>query len=195
MIFAKPMSEIRWPQSGGFTLVELLVGGVLVLIAGAGAALIISGTSNTLQSSREIDRLQALVDDDVAQIRELSARFSCCSGACGLGTGGCLAANARDDRFYYPIATDAAAPQFLEGPIGATGLCNNGGVGDAFIASIAANAAPSADFAAAGLNRAVVRADGADGRNHLVRLTYTGPANRGVGRVVHILPPAASWCP
>lgn len=179
------------PPQPGFTLVELLVGSILLLIAGSGAALIVSSSANPLQTSRRIDRLEALIDDDIAAVREISSRFSCCSGACGLSTTGCLAAAAGDDRFYFPLATDASPPAFLEGT---NGLCNNGGVGNAFVTTITASAAPSAAFTAAGLSRAVARADASDGRNHLVRLTYTAPANTGAGRVVYVLPPAASWC-
>lgn len=182
--------------SQGFTIVELLVGSVLVLIAAAGAALIVANTSRTLQAGRDVDRQQALVDDDVAAVREIAARFTCCSGACGVATAGCFpGATPGDDRFYYPfLATaNAAAPAFLEG---AAGSCNvNGGVGNAFIAAIAANAPTSGEFNTQGLVRAVAPVDANDPRNHRVRLTYTGPANRGVARIVEILPPAASWCP
>jgi prepilin-type N-terminal cleavage/methylation domain-containing protein len=195
----------RQRSSEGFSLVELLVGMVLVAIASAGSALVLISSNNTLQTARTNDRSEALIDDDVARMQELSTRLTCCSGACTTtpatvpspATAVCLTgASPGDKGYYYPVINAGESAPFLENPATATppGLCNNGGIGNAMVTAMNASGnAPDADFTAAGLSRTPARVDAADGRNHLVRVTYSsGLVSR---RVVYVLPPAASWCP
>lgn len=117
-----------WAKAGGFTLIELLIGIVLVAITAAGAASILSSSNRSLVKGRNEDRRQAVIDADVARVRNLSARFSCCSGTCKLledsaGDPGCLTTTVGDDRSYYPQTGPGL--EALEGTDGMSGLCNS----------------------------------------------------------------------
>lgn len=186
-------------SASGFSLIELLVGVVLVGITAAAAAAILSSSNRALVGARTQDRRQALIDDDVARINNLSTRFTCCSGTCGLSTTGCLSSTPGNDRLYYPqldsdpnTAIPETAPQ-LEDP--STGACNNGGIATAFIAQIQSSV-PTTALATLNVSRtAPVRVSTTDGRDHRVRLTYRDSVSNRELRVVDIQPIAASFCP
>jgi prepilin-type N-terminal cleavage/methylation domain-containing protein len=186
----------------GFTIVELLVGLLLISIAFTGSAMVLMSGNRSLQTARMDDRSEALIDDDVARMNELSTRLTCCDGTCTTSpsanipppTDGCLPANPGDQEYYYPVIKPSVVGliPFLEDP--ATGQCNNGGIGDAMISEMNSDGnAPDADFTATGLSRTAERVDSSDDKNHLVRLTYSLDSESR--RVVYVLPPAAAWCP
>lgn len=185
----------------GFTIVELLVGLLLVSIAFTGSAMVLMSGNRSLQTARKEDRSEALIDDDAARMVELSTRLTCCDGTCTTTpsatfpptTAGCFpGANPGDQDYYYPVINAGGSAPFLEDPD--TGSCNNGGIGDAMISEMnGAGNAPDAVFTATGLTRTAERVDATDGKNHLVRLTYSLDSESR--RVVYVLPPAAAWCP
>ncbi|KEF41342.1 MAG: hypothetical protein ER33_11885 [Cyanobium sp. CACIAM 14] len=175
------------PPGTGFTLVEILVGAVLLAIVGSLTALVFSVSNRSTVSSTAIANANAAIDTDVSRIKEVAERFTCCSGTCtadataiatAVAAGTC-AGSVGDSTYYFPQNPDTnttATANFTSAC--ASGLTTN------LISQIPAASLP------AGISRAVQ--DDGDATARRIRITYTGG---GVNRVVKIVPTVASWCP
>lgn len=185
-----------------FTLVELLVGFTMLLIVLGGATTLLMAANRALRNSELRNGREALVDADVATIRELGERYTCCPGTCTTdiatinGAASCAvdfppADTAKED-YYFPVNTQSAIDSFSltsydsDGNVSAeTGFCKDGTLVDNLVDTI------SGLPAVPGVNRAV-NVD--DALTHRIRITYTS-VDPPINREVKIVPTVAAWCP
>ena len=74
------------PESA-FSLVEVLVSIAIIGVLGAGVASILTGGNMALLRTRSANQLEEAVDKDLARIKDIGFRMTCCSGTCTTETG------------------------------------------------------------------------------------------------------------
>lgn len=74
------------PESA-FSLVEVLVSIAIIGVLGAGVASILTGGNMALLRTRSANQLDEAVDKDLARIKDIGFRMTCCSGTCTTETG------------------------------------------------------------------------------------------------------------
>ncbi len=164
------------PAPDGFSIVEILIGTVLLAITLSMAATLSMVSTGAMRSSEARSRGQAQIDSDVAAIRDLAETYTWCTGSGGFS---CGSIPARTETYYFP--TNAAAIVSFET------ACSNPVTGDlngALVAAINGRAQPQ------GITRTVV--NDTTSTAHRLRITYAGPE---ANRVVVVVPTVAAWCP
>ena len=74
-------------DAAGFTLVELLISSVLLVVALTGTSVLFMESNRSSAAASTRYNQQALVDTDLARVRRLNDRYTCVSGTCtSLGT-------------------------------------------------------------------------------------------------------------
>lgn len=174
----------------GFTLVEILIGVVMLALVASGSAMLITVANRMLGTSTSQNNAQAAIDSDISRVRKLAEDYTCCPGSCtsnaatittARGSGRCLG-NANDSTYYFPqLAADI--PAF-------TTACEAGTLTANLILAIQSIASlPD-------VTRTVMVDDNSDLSSHRIRLIYSGTAaNTGIARVVKLVPTVAAWCP
>lgn len=176
----------------GFTLVEPLILGILLCIVTAGTALMLMGVNRSTRSATQVDAIASGIDADLTNIRQLSRRYTCCSGTCSttvptaFGSGSSCAVNDPDSpSYFFPQIDDPATIQVE--PDVVDSICSDAN-NTAFLTplrnEIDAMAAP------AGVQRTTTIEPG-----HLLRITYVTTADSRKQRVAVVVPPMAFWCP
>ena len=195
------MASLRFspaPSQQGFTLLELLMGAVLLVLAMGGVASSLQVAANTSRRSGHQSQLEALIDQDMAAIEALNDRFTCCPGSCtattatiqaAITSGSCSTATPRDYRYYAPAqpsgANTTATTNF-------EAACSSGAIATALVAAFPALPTPAAG---ANLSRSTPELQDASAQR--LRWTYTGSVGSQVvaTRKVTLVPAAAAWCP
>ncbi len=187
--------------SKGFSVIESVVTAILLAIVVSGSAVLMSSVNRSSTRSDTLVTLDSAIDSDLATIRDLSVRFTCCSGVCTVAaptnfatsTSACATDDPRNDRYYFPQRDDTSTTANFANtttarePDAVGQLCANNNV---FLAPLqtAVNALP----VPAGATRTTTIRP-----NRILEVSYTNiteTPNRVV-RVVNILPPMANWCP
>lgn len=82
-----PRHRQRTRGARGFSLVELMVSSVLLVLALTGTSVLFIESNRSSAAATLRYRQQSLVDTDLARVRRLNDRYTCSSGTCSsLGT-------------------------------------------------------------------------------------------------------------
>ncbi|MCP9837882.1 hypothetical protein KBY84_10290 [Cyanobium sp. N.Huapi 1H5] len=186
-------------RAGGFTIVEPLVLVILLSIVVSGTAVVLTSVNRSQAEARRVVTMDQEIDSNLAEIKQLSGRLTCCSSVCTVTppttfgpTANCATNNPLDSRYFYPQRDDPATTATIAGTSPATSderaavdqLCASG----AFLTPLetAVDALPMP----AGVTRTTdLQA------NRTIRITFTDTVNSRVTRVANITPPMARWCP
>jgi len=185
----------------GFSIIESVITAILLAIVVSGSAILLSSVNRSSGRSDTLVALDSAIDSNLAEIKDLSVRFTCCSGVCtvtpptnfGTSTSACATNDPRDDRYYFPQRDDTATTGNFAGtttarePDAVGQLCANN---VAFMTPL--QTAVDAVAVPAGTTRTTTIRD-----NRILEVSYTDRTetpNRVV-RVANILPPMANWCP
>ena len=182
-------------EDTGFSLVELLISSIIILLAAAGSLLAISYSGFFSKNAKDRSAVDALIENDVAKLNLTAYRYTFCSGtykwdgsACVVGANSYLPGS---QNYYFPFAnntTNANAVTFGNN-------CNSGSMINSLIGAINggdSTLALSSAAAGLGIQRADATAD--DASAHRIRISYSYKGN-STYRVVIIVPMAAGWCP
>jgi type II secretory pathway pseudopilin PulG len=200
----------------GFTIVEPVILMVMLLIVGAGTSVMVDSINrNSLNTRREI-KVNEDIESDIATIRAVADRLTCCSGTCvvatlsgttglatfpsidsGTATSSCATNNPRSSAFFFPTrdnlsTTSPIAPSTsAREPDAVTEFCANNTVTSPVMTPLltAVNALPN-PLAAQNINRVVSIQP-----NKVLRVIYreTTPTTRDL-RLISIVPPMANFC-
>lgn len=189
--------------NGCFTLVEML-GSAVLLASVMGAVAFLQTTGNRSFGNQTLSsRLDALIDQDLAQIQALDRQFSCCTdNPCTADQSAIVASASCRDRggkstmpgensFYTPRQPESQQFNPPDTPEMAAfrTACGSGGIASSFSSPIQTVAsAPSP----ATLTRITTVEDEASNR---LQLTYTSniSGNTVITRVVNLIPTPAAW--
>ena len=184
--------------AGGFSLVELMVSSVLLVLALTGTSVLFVESNRSSAAAETRYRQQALVDTDLARVRRLNDRYSCSTGTCtSLGS----VELGKNDFFPVPTSNAAngnsSAGQLFEA------LCNSTSLITQLVADIGAT--PST-LTAAGITYSIDTANQGQqtvsefGTNvvrnlHRYTITYTNSSSGELLRRVTLVPTTVAWCP
>lgn len=202
-----PISQVPLRESGAL-LVEALVVSVVVTIALLGTIGLINISTQQRNRAGERNQLNAAIDADLADIRNVASQITCCSGACTIGIPAgvtpddeapfespCFTDNRRDDRYFYPqIDSDPDTPEQSEA---LTVNCICGGAGIFNTINLATAFPVNPAIGAAGGQRALGLLGISNGDQNILLVTYTdnNAANPATPvRVVRVVPPMARFC-
>lgn len=172
------------PHPAGFSLVELLVAAMLMMISTIGGTWLFNSATGQANAIRLTLRQQFAISNDLATLQEISDRYSCASGTCTA----VLTGNPPNQDGYVPVDVNGTVDQaFLD-------LCA-AGLSDGLVSQI--NATPSADLINQGINRTASHepAGTSSVPPHRVRVRWTDDANGRTLRQVQLTPTVAGWCP
>ncbi len=94
----------RRSHDAGFSLVELMVASVLLVLALTGTSVLFVESNRSSAAAETRYRQQALVDTDLARVRRLNDRYTCSTGICtSLGS-----VELGKNDFFPPPASSAA---------------------------------------------------------------------------------------
>jgi len=190
-------SDAQHAESG-FSLVEVLMG--VVILAGAlGMAAAMNGVATRgLNSSTILNDRNAAVDADIAMVRSMAERYTWCSGAPSLeasDTPTCLGNSPSDESYFSPAVSqdDALIYEDVGNPSIANfeQACRDGTLSDNLIQRINDRPTP------AGFSRTAAGINSGGARTHRIQVLYqTARTDENqVVRSVVITPPVASFCP
>jgi len=184
--------------AAGFSLVELMVSSVLLVLALTGTSVLFVESNRSSAAAETRYRQQALVDTDLARVRRLNDRYTCSTGTCtSLGS----VELSKNDFFPPPTSTAAngnsSAGQLFEA------LCNSTSLITQLVADIGAT--PST-LTAAGITYSIDAANQGQqtvtefGTNvvrnlHRYTITYTNSGSGELLRRVTLVPTTVAWCP
>ncbi|MCP9935017.1 prepilin-type N-terminal cleavage/methylation domain-containing protein [Cyanobium sp. Candia 9D4] len=188
----------RCHGAAGFSLVELMVSSVLLVLALTGTSVLFVESNRSSAAAETRYRQQALVDTDLARVRRLNDRYTCSTGSCtSLGS----VELGKHDFFPPPVSTAAngnsSAGQLFEA------LCNSTGLITQLVADIGA---PPAALTGAGITYSIDTANQGQqtvsefGTNvvrnlHRYTITYTNGTSGELLRRVTLVPTTVAWCP
>jgi type II secretory pathway pseudopilin PulG len=184
--------------AAGFSLVELMVSSVLLVLALTGTSVLFVESNRSSAAAETRYRQQALVDTDLARVRRLNDRYSCSTGSCtSLGS---LELGKHD--FFPPPVSNAANGNSSAGQL-FEALCNSTGLITQLVADIGA---PPAALTGTGITYSIDTANQGQqtvsefGTNvvrnlHRYTITYTSTASGELLRRVTLVPTTVAWCP
>lgn len=180
--------------SQGFSLVEALVASVILAVAVVATMGAFNFVVSSIRGTGTTAARNAVIDNDISEIKRLSQLYSACTSAQGSipsgevcpSAGGEASYPAGNSYYYFP-SSDANIDAFFA-------ACNSTSEGSHivanFISAIGSISLPSGS----GVQRSAVREDGSDADNHVVKITYTSTADLNFSRVVKVVPVLSSWC-
>lgn len=169
--------------SAGFTLVEVILAIVILVVTGEGALLLFNAGLRQLTQSSTINEINALVEADAAMVRTANDRLVCATGACRIAS-----ADLSKDA-YFPLA-NPADPAFSQANLD-------------FFASLCDGTNTTTSFPGE-LNRRLPAADGRIVREirvadeepgHRYSVIYSDAATGRVIRTLTLVPATVAWCP
>ncbi len=193
-----PRHRQRPRGARGFSLVELMVSSVLLVLALTGTSVLFIESNRSSAAATLRYRQQALVDTDLARVRRLNDRYTCSSGTCSsLGT----VELGKHDFFPPPVSTDATGNSTAGNTFEA--LCNSTVLISQLVSDIGAT--PST-LTAAGVTYSIDTANQGQQtisefgttvvRNlHRYTITYTNSTSGELLRRVTLVPTTVAWCP
>jgi prepilin-type N-terminal cleavage/methylation domain-containing protein len=189
-----PLLRVKYSRDG-FTLVEILVASVVLVVAISGAALAFMSANKISFFGSARSQVESAIDQDLANIKDAAYRYTYCSGDYTITGDACNSVAPGQEDYYFPdsVAHQARAEEFEDD-------CRDGSLSDDLIAAInggSSSLALSSTATTLGVSRdpAVLNSTvGTPGENsHDIRITYN--QNGAVVRRVLVTPTAAAWCP
>jgi Tfp pilus assembly protein PilV len=166
--------------TGGFSLVEMMIAAVLMVIATIGTVAMFNYGISQNSSSRGKQEEQSAISEDLADIQVMNDRYTCRDEqAC--------AVDSRDpgEDYYHPTGTSPSS-SFNE-------ACLNGTLLDNLITAITTTATPSA-FSRLGISRTASKTVNSEGRYNRYTITWTKTGGTRL-RQITLVPTVAGWCP
>ncbi|MEA5414893.1 type IV pilus modification PilV family protein [Synechococcus sp. BA-132 BA5] len=185
MNHSPPIPRRRRPANG-FSLVELMVASVLLVLSLTGTSVLFIESNRSSAAATLRYRQQALVDADLARVRRLNDRYTCSSGICtSLGT------KELGKNDFFPEPTSTAADGNSAAGHSFEALCKSTGL----ITQLVADIGPTPS----GLTAAGITYDPIDTTNqggvHRYTITYTNSTSNEELRRVTLVPTTVAWCP
>jgi type II secretory pathway pseudopilin PulG len=206
----------RPTASGGFTIVEPLILLVMLLIVSSGTSVLINSINRSSVSARLQIKINEDIESDIATVRSVADRLTCCSGTClvatlnaatglatfpsvdsGTATASCATNTPRNSAFFFPTRDDTttaspiAPSTSAREPDAVTEFCANNTTTSPVMTPLltAVNALPN-PLAAQNITRVVSIQP-----NKVLRVIYreTVPTTRDL-RLISIVPPMANFC-
>ncbi len=194
----RPARGGRHRPPEGFSLVELMVASVLLVLALTGTSMLFMESNRSSATTTTRYQQQSLVDQDLTRVRRLNDRYTCVNGTCtSLGT----VELGKNDFFPTPASTAANGNSAAGNAFEA--LCRSTGLISQLVADIGAT--PAA-LTAAGITYSIDSANQGQqtvsefGTNvvrnlHRYTITYSNSSNGELLRRVTLVPTTVAWCP
>jgi prepilin-type N-terminal cleavage/methylation domain-containing protein len=178
----KPKISIK--VSHGFSLIEILVSAVIIGILGAGVAGILSSGNTAFIRTRGSNLLEQTIDTDLALIKDVAFRMTCCSGSCTTESGTTAPCTPNTDpgeqNFYFPDSdldtNQSAINNFAS-------MCNSGTLVSSLTGLIGESGLPG------GITREF---DTSQASSHRLTVIYSDGSQ---SRAYTLVPTVAAWCP
>lgn len=174
----------RPAASAGFSLVELLVAAMLMMISTIGGTWLFNSATGQANAIRLALQQQFAISNDLATVLEINDRYSCASGTCTA----VLEGNPPNQDGYVPVNVNGTVdPAF-------TALCT-AGLSNALVSQI--NSTASAALISQGISRtASLEPNGTSSSPpHRYRVRWTADDGGRTLRQVQLTPTVAGWCP
>ncbi len=211
----QPVRRVRPTAADGFTIIEPVFLIVMLIIISAGTSVLIDSINRNSVSTRQQIKVSEDIESDIATVRGVADRLTCCSGTCvvatlnattglatfpsvdsGTATSSCATNNPRNSAFFFPTRDDTttttpiAPSTSAREPDAVTELCNSTAEPSPVMTPLltAVNALPN-PLAARNIARVV------SSQNKVLRVIYrenTVPP-RDL-RLISIVPPMANFC-
>ncbi len=193
----RPPFASKKPATAGFSLLEVLVGAILLAISLGMAGAMNGVATRGISSSTALNDRNAAVDANIALIRSLAERYTWCSGAPAFEASDvptCLTTNPSDESYFSPAVSQE---DVLQAPaIGNDNralfelACQEGSLTDELINRI--NALPEPQ----GMSRSASAITVDKTTTHRIEILFTTPSadNDSVVRSLVITPPVAAFC-
>jgi prepilin-type N-terminal cleavage/methylation domain-containing protein len=190
--------QSRGAHAAGFSLVELMVSSVLLVVALTGTSILFMESNRSSAATTTRYNQQALVDSDLARVRRLNDRYTCFSGTCtSLGT----AELGKND--FFPTPASAAVDGNSTAGAAFETLCNSTQLITPLVNQIGST--PAA-LSSAGISYSIdtnnqgqqtVSEFGVNVVRNLHRytITYVNSSTGELLRRVTLVPTTVSWCP
>jgi type II secretory pathway pseudopilin PulG len=205
----------RATAADGFTIVEPVILMVMLVIITAGTSVLIESINRNSVNARLQIKVSEDIESDIATVRAVADRLTCCSGTClvatinaatglatfpsidsGTATSSCATNNPRNGAFFFPTRDDTtttapiAPSSSAREPDAVTELCNSTANPSPVMTPLltAVNALPN-PLAAQNITRVV------DSQYKVLRVIYrenTVPPRHL--RLISIVPPMANFC-
>jgi len=167
-------------RAGGFSLVEMMIAAVLMVIATIGTVSLFNYGITQNSSSRGKQEEQSAISEDVAVIQRINDRYTCTSEkACA------VASSDPGENGYYPTGPNPSSPF--------NAACLNGTLLNNLTTTITTTATPTA-FTSLGITRSVSASVSSDGRYNRYTVTWRNRTGTRL-RQITLVPTVAGWCP
>jgi type II secretory pathway pseudopilin PulG len=177
---ARAKSQRSMQQAGGFSLVEMMIAAVLMVIATIGTVGMFNYGISQNSSSRGKQEEQSAISEDVADIQRINDRYTCSNEqSCAVAT------NDPGENSYYPTGPSPSSPFNT--------ACLKGTLLDNLIDTITTTPTPTA-FSRLGISRSVSVSIPSDGRYNRYTVTWSNRAGTRL-RQITLVPTVAGWCP
>lgn len=173
-------SRIRPSWAAGFTLIEVILAIVILVVAGEGALLLFNAGLRQLTQSSLINEVNALVEADAAMLRTANDRLVCTTGTCRIAT------EDLDSSDYFPLS-NPAAQNFSQANLDFFAALCDGSSATSFSQQLD-GLLPAAD------NR-IEREIQAEEPGHRYAVIYRDAATNRVIRTISLVPATVAWCP
>jgi hypothetical protein len=185
---------IQGRSNAAFSLVEFLLAAILITIVVSGTTVTLLVSNRSGRPTGNVDELEQLIAQDLAMIRDLNERFTCCGREC---TEAALASEADSSCAKTTgSSTPLTVPNSLLGdsPSASGNLpaaCLNGAVAETMIAAF-----PKPPVAPPGVSLTRTGPTVADPAANRLEWTYTVSVDgvTMISRVVNLVPNAAAFC-
>lgn len=174
-------------SSCGFSLVEGLVAGVVVLVAVLGTAVAFNLVTSFINRTAGLNAVNAAIDRDVALVKGLASDYTSCVEPTGsVPSAGDCDVGKNFSAYYFPMdAAPEEQQKFFDACLEDTESAH---ITAGFVEAIDDLPAPGS-----GVTRnPAYREDGTDHKNHTVVVEYV--AGGSVVRLLKVYPVVSSWC-
>ena len=199
---APPSFRYGQLSQGGFSLIEQLVGLVLlVILIGIGVQLFNSAVMATRKTG-VFANAQALVDADVSDMKRMAEIYTCCNGTCQVPADTSTAcpyyrfeevssSDPRDNTsyYYFPHTSTGAMDSAKRATF--FSLCRGTATSGTLTGNLITAMVAKQIVAVPAITKTVAKAS-TDASDHLVSVTY---ASQSFTRQITFVPLVASWCP
>lgn len=169
-------------RSSGFTLVELLVAAVVMMLASIGGSALFNAATRQVNTIHQALTQQFSISNDLATVLELNDRYSCASGTCSAD----LSGDPPNQNNYVPDDPDdpAHTPTFRQ--LCAAGLANG------LVTQVNATAVEAGPNVT---RMASLQPAGSTSSATPHRYQVRWSSNGRTLRQVELIPTVAAWCP
>lgn len=180
----------------GFTLVEVLIGILILSVVSIGSVVAINVSTRNLTRSSEINELNALIEADLAAVREANDRFVCNNGTCSISN-----ADLTRDQYFPAIAdstsltnTELENVRFFKRRCGSLSDAGTFDATESLGVAIVAALNDAAQLPAP--DPRIQREIATVGNSHRFRVSYISSEDDAtILRQVTLLPSTVAWCP